>query len=61
MAKMSYDYIMENDLKKKILVIVESARLAKEGALKPGGPDYAYVAGYASTSLELIYKLVKDA
>ncbi len=52
---------MENDLKKKILVIVESARLAKEGALKPGGPDYAYVAGYASTSLELIYKLVKDA
>jgi hypothetical protein len=52
---------MENDLKQQILDIVEFARLAREEALKPGGDGYAYVAGYATSALERIAQLVKDA
>ena len=52
---------MEKDLKKQILDIVESARLARQEALKPGGDGYAYVSGYATASLERIYKLVLEA
>ena len=58
---MSYSYIMENDLKQQILDIVKSARLARREALKPGGGGYAFVVGYATASLERIYKLVEKA
>ena len=52
---------MEKDLKKQILDIVESTRLARQEALKPGGDGYAFVSGYATASLERIYKLVEVA
>ena len=52
---------MEKDLKKQILDIVESARLARQEALKPRGDGYPFVAGYATASLERIYKLVEVA
>lgn len=52
---------MEKDLKKQILDIVESARLAREEALKPGGLGYSYVSGFATASLDQIYRLVKAA
>jgi hypothetical protein len=52
---------MENDLKLQILDIVESARLARAEALKPSGSGYAFVSGYATASLEQIYKLVQEA
>ena len=53
--------MQENDLKQQILDIVESARLARQEALKPGGDGYAFVSGYATASLERIYKLVQEA
>jgi hypothetical protein len=52
---------MENDLKQQILDIVESARLARQEALKPGGDGYAFVSGYATAALERIAKLVEEA
>lgn len=52
---------MEYDLKQQILDIIESARLARQEALKPGGDGYAFVSGYATASLERIYKLVEKA
>lgn len=60
-AKTRYSYIMENDLKQQILDIVESARLARQEALKPGGDGYAFVSGYATAALERIAKLVEEA
>lgn len=59
--KPRYNYIMENDLKHQILEIIESARLARQEALKPGGDGYAFVSGYSTASLERIYKLVQEA
>ena len=53
--------MQENDLKQQILDIVESARLARREALEPGGDGYAFVSGYATASLERIYKLVQEA
>ena len=52
---------MDNELKQKILEIVESARLAREEALKPDGLGYSFVSGFATASLEQIYRLVKEA
>lgn len=52
---------MENDLKQQILDIVESARLARQEALKPGGDGYSFISGYATASLEQIYKLVVES
>ena len=52
---------MEKELKQQILDIVEEARLARQEALKPGGIGYAFVSGYATASLERIYKLVQEA
>ena len=52
---------MDSDLKKQILDIVESARLAREEALKPDGLGYSFVSGFATASLDQIYRLVKEA
>jgi len=52
---------MENDLKQQILDIIETARLARQEALKPGGDGYAFVAGYATASMERIAKLLEEA
>ena len=52
---------MEKELKQQILDIVKEARLARQEALKPGGIGYAFVSGYATASLEQIYRLVQEA
>ena len=61
MAETRYDKGMKNELKQQILDLIESARLARQEALKPGGDGYAFVSGYATASLEQIYKLVQEA
>jgi hypothetical protein len=52
---------MENELKQQILDIVESARVARQEALKPGCGGYGFVSGYATAALERIYELVQEA
>ena len=52
---------MDNDLKKQILDIVKAARLAREEALKPDGLGNYFAYGFATASLDQIYRLVKEA
>ena len=45
---------MDQDLRKQILDIIESARLVREEALQPGNEKtqgYPYAAGYANSAL----------